>query len=97
VTGAVFGGLSIAAHNDAAHDCNATTNACATQAGVDARSAAVQRGDAATAFFIAGGVALGAGVVVWLTAPRAGSGTGVSARVSADASGRPRFSLSGEF
>ncbi|HEY2515936.1 MAG TPA: PEGA domain-containing protein [Polyangiaceae bacterium] len=38
-------------------------------AGVSQRNTALDKGNAATALFVAGGVALAAGVVIWITAP----------------------------
>lgn len=81
VAGAVFGVLSISAHNQADTWCDHATNQCTQQQGVDARNAAIDRGNAATWLFIAGGVAVSAGAVLWLSAPKARSAPalGVSA------------------
>ncbi len=71
-TGAVFGALSLAAHDEAASSCNAVTNGCTTQQGVDARASAVSRGNASTWFLVGGGAVLAAGAIVWFTAPATG-------------------------
>jgi hypothetical protein len=71
VAGAIFGALSLAAHNQADTWCDRGTNVCTQQQGVDARNAAMDRGNAATWLLIAGGVAVSAGAVLWLSAPRA--------------------------
>jgi hypothetical protein len=69
VAGTVFGAVSWSAHGDAKQWCDATTNACTDPRGVDARSNAVHYGNASSGLFVGGGALLGAGVLVWLTAP----------------------------
>jgi hypothetical protein len=69
----VFAALSLSARSDSKQWCNDTTNACTSQQGVDARNAAIGRGDAATALLVTGATLVAAGVIAWLTAPsRAG-------------------------
>jgi hypothetical protein len=68
-TGGVFAALSVASHNEASQWCSQTTNACTSQLGVDSRSAAMSHGNVATWLFVSAGAVLGAGAVVWLTAP----------------------------
>ena len=63
--GAVFGLESIAKHNDAEKSC---PGACPTQDGVTQWSDARLAGNISTVAFIAGGVALAGGTVLWLTA-----------------------------
>jgi hypothetical protein len=65
----VLGILSLTARDDAKKSCSETTNLCTSQQGVDARAAAISRGNASTALFVAGTALLAVGVVVWLTAP----------------------------
>jgi hypothetical protein len=79
-TGSIFAALSAAAHNEAGRWCSETTNQCTSQQGVDARSAAISHGNVATWLFVGGGAALGAGAVVWLTAPssRAAARVGIA-------------------
>ncbi|HLK36187.1 MAG TPA: hypothetical protein VKU41_05500 [Polyangiaceae bacterium] len=66
-TGAVFGALSIANHNDAAKRCP-PPGPCSNQGGVDAWHAAYDFGNVANVAFIVGGVGLGVGAVLWLVA-----------------------------
>jgi hypothetical protein len=81
VAGTVFGALSLVAHNQSDTWCDRTSNQCTQQQGVDARNTAIDRGNVATWLFIAGGVAVSAGTVLWLSAPSARStpALGVSA------------------
>jgi hypothetical protein len=66
--GAVFGFESIAKHNEAEKSC---PGACPTQDGVTQWSDARSAGNISTVAFIAGGVALAGGTVLWLTAKSA--------------------------
>jgi hypothetical protein len=66
-TGAIFGGVAIVKKNDEV----ALSSGPSQTAFEDARAAAHAFGDASTVAFIAGGVLAVAGLVVWLTAPRA--------------------------
>lgn len=51
-------------------DCDATTNICKTQNGVNERSTAQLEGNLSTVGFIGGLVLAGGGIVLWATAPR---------------------------
>jgi hypothetical protein len=70
MTGAVFGVLSLVARDDARQWCSDVTNVCTAKEGVDARSAAILRGNVATGLIAGGAALLSAGLVLWLTAPR---------------------------
>jgi hypothetical protein len=80
VAGAVFGGLSMAAHNGYEKSCGsqvgAPTGFCKSQ-GVSGESDAATKGTLSTIFFIGGGVATAAGAVLFLTAPKGSAGTQV--------------------
>jgi hypothetical protein len=73
VVGAVFGVLSLAAHDSYERDCGssigAPTNQC-NAAGVRGQQDAATKGTLSTVFLIAGGAATAAGALIYLTAPR---------------------------
>jgi hypothetical protein len=81
VTAGVFGVLSISSHDAAKQWCNSTTNACVSQQGVDDRTAALGQGNASSILFVAGGVLLATGAVLWFTAssPKPTTHVGVGA------------------
>jgi hypothetical protein len=66
IAGGVFGVLSLVARNDARASCSDVTNLCGTPDGVDARAAAILRGNLATGLIAGGAALLTAGLVVWL-------------------------------
>ena len=72
--GAVFGGLSLAAHNSYSKNCGSSIGApsgfCNSQ-GVSGEGDAATKGTLSTIFFIAGGVATVAGGALFFTSPRA--------------------------
>jgi hypothetical protein len=69
--GAVFGALALAKHNEAVNACPSSFGrTCPTKPGADAWNDAIGLGDVSTVAFIAGGVAVAAGVVLWLVAPK---------------------------
>jgi len=73
VTGSVLGGLAIGKKNEsnASGHCMFTTNKC-DATGLTQRKEAVGLGNASTGFFVAGAVLGAVGVVLWVTAPKAG-------------------------
>jgi hypothetical protein len=71
--GVGFGVDSIVKHGDAQKACPGTT--CPNAGGASLWSDAVSAGNVSTALFVAGGVALAGGVVLWLVAPRTSPGT----------------------
>jgi len=71
--GAGFGGVSISKHSAAEASCPGVT--CPTAGGSGLWSDAVTTGNVSTGAFIAGGVALVAGGVLWLVAPRSQAST----------------------
>ena len=93
VAGAVFGALSIAAHDSYEKNCGSNIGVApggCSQAGVDGEKDAAMKGTLSTIFFVAGGAAAVAGVVLFVTAP-AGVGATVvprDRRRAADLSGR---------
>ncbi len=66
VVGAVFGGLYLSARSEATDHCDAEV---CDPIGADALDEAQTQGVAATIGFIAGGVMLAGGVVIFFTAP----------------------------
>lgn len=86
--GVAFGLVSKGKESEANDgDCDATTNICKTQAGVDARHAATVDGTIASVGLIAGAVLAVGGVVLWATAPRSHAAPTIgSLRVAPDAS-----------
>jgi hypothetical protein len=77
VTGVIFGVASIANKGTGDTHCKLGPSADACDgAGLDARNAALTFGDFSTAFFVAGAVALAAGIVMWAVAPHASSRRG---------------------
>jgi tetratricopeptide (TPR) repeat protein len=67
--GTVFVLRAKSKYDDSLAQCPSNNNLC-TQQGVSLRDDARSAGNIATASFIAGAVSLGAGAVLWLTAPR---------------------------
>ena len=68
--GAVFGVVSMSKHNEAEESCASRGGQyVCDQAGFDAADAAIGAGNISTIGFIAGGVLLAAGAVLWITAP----------------------------
>jgi hypothetical protein len=65
--GAAFGLVAMSDKNDAQNQC---PNSCATQAGVDAWHKAGTAATASTIGFVAGGVGVVGGLLLWFTAPR---------------------------
>lgn len=95
VTGAVLAGLAVAAYGDArSQGCSDATNECPNQPAIDTRSTALGRGNAATWALAGGAALLGAGAVLWLTAPSSGASARVG--VGAGAEG-PAVLVGGEF
>jgi hypothetical protein len=77
VAGGIFGALSLSAHS--AYEQNCGTNAGAppgqcTLAGVNGEKDAATKGTISTALFVGAGVALGAGTVLFLSAPKGSGG-----------------------
>jgi hypothetical protein len=68
IVGSIFGVRSILKHNESDRFCG-KDNTCIHERGVSAMEAARSAGDISTVAFIAGGLALGAGTVLLLTAP----------------------------
>jgi hypothetical protein len=68
IVGGVFGVRSILKHNESDRYCG-KAGSCDDPRGVSAMNAARSAGDISTVAFIAGGLALGAGTVLFLTAP----------------------------
>jgi hypothetical protein len=73
--GGVFGVLAMSKKSDAQSAC---PNLCSDQGGVDKWNDAVTAGNVSTAAFIAGGVLVAAGAVLWITAPSSSTGDGPS-------------------
>jgi hypothetical protein len=72
VTGAIFGALSIIAHNAYEQNCGASIMAAAgycNRQGLSGEKDAANKGNVATAFLIGGAVVLGAGATIFLIAP----------------------------
>jgi hypothetical protein len=67
--GAVFGAEAIGAAND--HNCS--NGVCSTEADARVQRNGITDGNVSTVAFVAGGVLLAGGIVLWLTAPRAAS------------------------
>jgi hypothetical protein len=70
-TGASFALAAGALYAQSSVTCNATTNACTSQAGVDDRNQSLSFGNASTAFVIAGASLVVLGVVLWALDARA--------------------------
>jgi hypothetical protein len=66
--GSAFGLMSLGKHNDAIKLCS--QNPCGDPNGVDDSHTAVKFGNVSTIAFIAGGVGLAGGVVLWIAAPK---------------------------
>lgn len=90
--GGVFGILAISKNDEASGACGGAT--CTTQAGVDATNQALDFATVADVGFIAGGVLLAAGAVLYFTAP---DGTEVSSLRVAPTLGGAAFSWGGTF
>ena len=71
IVGSAFGLSARGQWNDAVDLCK--TNPCSNAAGIKAGKDAGSAADVSTVFFIVGGVALAAGVVLWITAPSGSS------------------------
>jgi hypothetical protein len=97
VAGGVFGLLSLAARNDARQSCSDVTNLCSTTDGVDARGAAILRGDVATGLIAGGAALVSAGLVVWLTAPRNHTRVAVDVRAAGGGGALAGLVARGEF
>ena len=81
--GTTFGIRSLVKRSDADEACRLGTNQSqCNPSGIDADSAATNAGVASTVGFIAGGVLVASGLVLWLTAPRAASNLAISVRVT---------------
>lgn len=72
IVGSVMGGLSLANKGTGNQHCmlGPSANEC-DPTGIDARNSAITFGDLSTGFILAGGIALAAGIVLWIAAPRA--------------------------
>lgn len=68
VVGTIFGVLSMGHKNEAKPYCNG--NDCWDQRGVDEKHSAIVTGDVSTIAFVAGGVLIAGGAVLWFSAPR---------------------------
>jgi hypothetical protein len=66
IAGAALGFVTLSKRNDAQQACS---QLCSDDAGVRKWDDAVQTGNFATGFFIAGGVVLAGAAVLWVTAP----------------------------
>lgn len=77
--------------------CDANSKLCLTQAGVDSRASAQTEALVSTVGFVAGGVAIVAGAVIFLTARKAPAQTGWLVAPSVDGKGGGGMSLSGSF
>ena len=88
VVGSIFG-IDAISKNNASNAAGACDDAgfCSPD-GLDLRASAITRANLSTGFFIGGAVALAAGAVLWITAPRAGTATAVTR------GGRARLELS---
>jgi hypothetical protein len=75
--GAITGLMAIGKNNDAKELCP-TGGKCASQEGVDANDSAKSLGTVSTIGFVAGGVAIAAGVVLVLTAPKSSESGGAA-------------------
>jgi hypothetical protein len=69
VVGSVFGLVSISRGKDADKECQPPDYNICTAKGVEAGSAAMSAGNVSTVAFVAGGVLVAGGVVLYLTAP----------------------------
>lgn len=78
--GAITGAMAISAKSDGEASCPKDPYAfrCPTQEGADAWNRAETMGTISTVGFIAGGVLLAGGVVLWLTAPKAKTTVGTA-------------------
>jgi hypothetical protein len=79
--GAVFGLLSLSKHNDATKACPPPGTTCPTSEGAGLWNDAYSLGNVSTVAFVAGGVALATGVVLWLVAPRRTETAGTAAQL----------------
>jgi hypothetical protein len=76
--GIVFGVVASSSWSNAQRHCDATHGCPDRPDAATERNAALVFGNVSTAGFIAGGALLAGGVVLWLTAPRAGAATASS-------------------
>jgi hypothetical protein len=90
--GAAFGLLSMAKHSTVAKDCPGTV--CTTPEGYNASNDALTFGNVSTVAFIVGGVGLGVGLTLWLTAPKP---TEAGSPVAQVVVGPGRVALAGSF
>jgi hypothetical protein len=74
LVGATTGALAIAKRSTASSDCSAS-GTCVSQRGVDAGNSARDLANVATVGWVAGGIALAAAVILWLTEPRRPQGS----------------------
>jgi hypothetical protein len=70
-TAGIVATLDWNASNSSDNQCNPNTTTCLTQHGIDLRASAQSWATVSTVGFIAGGVILGAGIILLITAPRA--------------------------
>lgn len=92
--GSAFGLVSMSKGSDADARCDAD-NFC-DNAGLELRRDAIDAGDLSTIGFVAGGVLVAAGVVLWVTAPPRGASSSGAARLypaTADLPRAPRVGL----
>lgn len=89
--GAAFGIVAILKKSESGNHCEEGTNLC-DQVGMLIREDGRSAGTVSTAMFITGGVALGAGVALYLTSPRSRNGAGAKVAV-----GLQGLSLSGSW
>lgn len=68
--GSVFGIMSMKNHSTVESECRAPEYKLCSAAGVDAGESAIRNGNVSTVGFIAGGVLLAGGAVLWFTAPK---------------------------
>jgi hypothetical protein len=77
--GTIFGLISMSKKSEADKECQPPDRKLCTQKGVDAGNAAITAGNVSTIGFIAGGVLVGAGAVLYFTAPSGSVAVGPSA------------------
>ena len=84
IVGGIFGVLSISKNNEADKECQPPDHTRCTAQGIDAGSSATTAGNISTSAFIAGGVLVAGGLVLYFTAP---SGSAVAVTPSASPHG----------
>jgi hypothetical protein len=94
LVGAIFGGMAIGAKGDASNDCSPDLLRC-NQSGIDALGNARTYATISTVGFIAGGVLVAGGLVLFLVAPKKEAGPTVS--LSLGHAGAPGLTLGGTF